>query len=80
MFGDGPCVKVCCGPRCGVLPEHRAVYAAVEAACGGDVPVLPTLCRGLCGDGVTLVRADGAKVKAHDAAEARSVLSTNGGF
>ena len=81
MFGDGgPCVKVCCGPRCGVLPEHRAVYAAVESvARGTDINVLPTLCRGFCGDGVTLVRTDGAKVKAHDAAEARALLS-NGGF
>ena len=79
MFGDdnGPRVKVCCGPRCGVLPEHRAVYAAVESAAG--VPVIPTLCRGVCGDGVTVVGADGATAKARGPAEARALL-TNGGF
>jgi hypothetical protein len=33
------------------------------------------MCRGLCGAGVTLVREDGVKVKAHDAAEARARLT-----
>jgi hypothetical protein len=81
VFGDDdPCVKVCCGPRCGVLPEHRAVYAAVEmAARGADQRVVPTLCRGLCGDGVTVVRANGDTAKARDPAEARALIS-NGGF
>ncbi len=72
--GTGPCVKVCCGPRCGTVPEHRAIYDAVEAACPG-VTVVPTMCRGLCGDGVTLVREDGEKIKARDADEARAKLS-----
>jgi len=77
VFGDdGPCVKVCCGPRCGVLPEHRAVYAAIERAAG--VPVAPTLCRGLCGHGVTVVRANGSTAKVRDPAEARALVSNGG--
>jgi hypothetical protein len=78
VFGeDGPCVKVCCGPRCGVLPEHRAVYAAIENA--ARVSVAPTLCRKLCGHGVTVVRANGTVAKVRDPVEARALIS-NGGF
>ncbi len=78
MFGeDGPCVKVCCGPRCGVLPEHRAVYAAIENT--ARVAVAPTLCRKLCGHGVTVVREDGIAAKVRDPDEARALIS-NGGF
>lgn len=75
MFPAGRCVRVCCGPRCGVEPGHRAIYAAAEAACP-DVTVIPTLCRGLCGDGITLVRADGVAVKARDPAEAYRRLTS----
>ena len=79
LFGSaGPCVKVCCGPRCGVDPNHRAVYRAVEAECSrvaAGPSVIPTLCRGLCGEGVTVVRADGAAVKVRDARDARTQLS-----
>jgi hypothetical protein len=37
-------VQVCCGPRCGVCPEHRAVYDAAVAARPPE-GVAPTLCR-----------------------------------
>ena len=74
MWSTGSCVKVCCGPRCGTLPEHRAVYDAVEAS-RPEGSVVPTMCRGLCGNGVTLVREDGQKIKARDAAEAQAKLS-----
>jgi hypothetical protein len=73
-FGDGgvPSVKVCCGPRCGAEPGHRAVYRAVEA--NAACPVLPTLCQGLCGCGITVVLPDGDKRKIRDAREARDIL------
>jgi hypothetical protein len=72
MFGGSgrPCVKVCCGPRCGVYPAHRAVYEAVEATALPGVCVVPTMCRGLCGEGVTVVRANGDRIKARDADDA----------
>jgi len=75
VFGDEgrcPTVKVCCGPRCGVEPSHRAVYAAVEAIV--ETPVIPTMCRGWCGQGVTVVKADGDIFKARDAAHVRAKL------
>lgn len=79
MFGDdtfGPAIRVCCGPRCGVEPNHRAVYEAAEqATASACAAVLPTMCRGLCGHGVTLVRPDGQKIKARDADEARAQLT-----
>lgn len=75
MLGTGgPSIKVCCGPRCGILPEHCAIYAAAEAA-RPDVPILPTMCRGLCGNGVTVVREDGTATKAHDVEEMRARLT-----
>ena len=67
-------MRVCCGPRCGVEPAHRAVYAAAEAA-RPEGGVAPTMCRGLCGGGVTLVREDGATMKARDPAEVRAQLT-----
>lgn len=76
-FGDdGPTLKVCCGPRCGAWPGHRAVYAAVEAA--SALSVRPTLCQGRCGGGVTVVLPRGSApdhVKIADAADARGALS-----
>ncbi|GEM_PF-5656280 len=66
----GAGIKVCCGPRCGAEPGHRAIYDAVETGAGGELPVLPTLCRGYCTGGVTVVRPDGEKLKARDAREA----------
>ena len=78
MLAVGPCVKVCCGPRCGVEPQHRAVYEAVEAACP-EAAVVPTMCRGLCGQGVTVVREDGETLKAREPEEARALLTESGG-
>jgi len=75
-FGDvegRPAVRVCCGPRCGAEPGHRAVYRAVEAAVV-PCPVLPTLCQVLCGYGVTVVLPCGDKRKVRDAREARDIL------
>ena len=66
-------VKICCGPRCGVEPNHRAIYEAVETTA---TLVAPTMCRGWCGMGVTLVLPGGDKIKARDAAEARAKLTT----
>jgi hypothetical protein len=71
-IGGRRTVKVCCGPRCGAEPGHRAVYRAVEAAVAD--PVVPTLCQGLCGYGVTVVLPDGDKRKIRDAREARDIL------
>ena len=69
-------IKVCCGPRCGAEPGHRAIYDAAEAgASDGGTAVLPTLCRGLCTGGVTLVRPDGEKCKARSADEARAIAA-----
>ena len=76
MFSGGDdCVKVCCGPRCGVEPNHRTIYAAVEKTAAATL-VVPTLCRGWCGLGVTLVLPNGDKIKARDADEARAKLKT----
>jgi hypothetical protein len=66
-------VKICCGPRCGVEPNHRTIYEAVESAA---TLVAPTMCRGWCGRGVTIVLPGGDKIKARDAAEARAKLTT----
>ena len=74
-FGDslfsGPCLKVCCGPRCGAEPGHRLIYAAVESA--ATLPVRPMLCQGLCGQGVTVALPDGTREKVRDTAEARAL-------
>ena len=72
-------IKVCCGPRCGAEPGHRAIYDAVEAGAaeGGTAAVLPTLCRGLCTGGVTVVRSDGEKCKARSADEARAIAAAD---
>ena len=71
-----PSVKVCCGPRCGAEPGHRAIYDAAEAgAADAGADVLPTLCRGLCRGGVTLVRPDGEKLKARTPGEARDIAA-----
>ena len=74
-FGDslmsGPCVKVCCGPRCGAEPGHRLIYSAVESA--STLPVRPMLCQGLCGQGVTVALPDGTREKVRDTAEARAL-------
>lgn len=74
MFGppDSPCVKVCCGPRCGVDPAHRAVFMAVEKH--SPCPVTPTLCRGLCSGGVTLVGTNGTLFKVRDVRDVRAKL------
>ena len=65
-------VRVCCGPRCGAEPGHRAIYRAVERAAG--CPVEPTLCRAFCGGGVTLVLPNGEKRKARSAQDATKSL------
>ncbi len=70
------CVKVCCGPRCGVEPNHRTIYEALETT---TALVAPTMCRGWCGQGVTLVLPGGDKIKARDASEARAKLKTTFG-
>ena len=71
-----PSVKVCCGPRCGAEPGHRAIYDAAEAgAAGAGVDTLPTLCRGLCTGGVTLVLPGGEKLKARTPGEARDIAA-----
>jgi hypothetical protein len=73
MFGDditaGPSIKVCCGPRCGVDPHHRAIFEAIERA-AQPIPVLPTMCQGLCHGGVTVVWPGRVKTKICDAQEA----------
>jgi hypothetical protein len=77
-FGDdlGPTIRVCCGPRCGQEPGHRAIYSAVERAAGRTI-VRPTLCRGLCGLGVTIVLTTGDEHKARTPQEAKDLLTTN---
>ena len=78
-FAPGPVLSICCGPRCGAEPGHRAVYDAIEKRVNvtyPDVSVRPTLCQGLCGGGVTvMLRAEpGAptvKQKIQDVGEAR---------
>lgn len=60
--------KVCCGPRCGTEPDHRAIFDAL-----GENAV-PTMCRGHCGFGVTIVKPGGETVKARDADAARAHL------
>jgi hypothetical protein len=72
--GGGPAIRVCCGPRCGVEPCHRAVFDAAERLAPPGVIVAPTLCRGLCGGGVTLVREDGRTAKAADARDVEPIL------
>ena len=75
MLG-APCIKVCCGPRCGSEPVHRAVYQAAEVTADPqNISVLPTMCRGWCGMGVTLVLPSGDTIKARDADEARAKLN-----
>ena len=71
MFGETPgesVVKVCCGPRCGAEPGHRAIYAAVEAAAQGE-SVRPAMCQGWCGLGVTVVLPDQTPIKISDSRE-----------
>jgi hypothetical protein len=77
-FGDelGPAIRVCCGPRCGQEPGHRAIYSAVESA-AGCTAVRPTMCRGLCGAGVTIVLPTGEEHKARTPQEAKALLTTN---
>lgn len=77
-FGDdlGPAIRVCCGPRCGQEPGHRVIYSAVERA-AGSVAVRPTMCRGLCGGGVTIVLSTGEEHKARTPQEAKALLTTN---
>jgi hypothetical protein len=75
MFGDdtstGPSIKVCCGPRCGVDPQHRRVFEAIElAAQQTTTQVLPTMCQGLCHGGVTVVWPSRQKTKICDVREA----------
>jgi len=75
LFGT-KAVKVCCGPRCGSHPGHRAIYDALERAVqetDPDLPVAPTMCRSHCGDGVTVVAPGGALHKARDPEEARAL-------
>lgn len=73
MFGDdtaaGPLIKVCCGPRCGVAPNHRTIFETIEAV-ALPVRVLPTMCQGLCHGGVTVVWPGAVKTKICDAQEA----------
>lgn len=73
MFGDdiatGPLIKVCCGPRCGVDPNHRGIFETIEQAAQA-VRVLPTMCQGLCCGGVTIVWPGAVKTKICDAREA----------
>ena len=73
MFGDdvsgGPSIKVCCGPRCGVFTYHREIFEAIEQA-AQPISVLPTMCQGLCGGGVTVVWPDKNKAKIRDVQEA----------
>lgn len=64
-----PCVKVCCGPRCGAHPGHHAIYKTMEKQ--SALPVVPILCQGRCGDGVTVIAANGDPHKIRDTAEAR---------
>lgn len=69
--------RVCCGPRCGAEPGHRAVYAAAErAAANRDADIIPTMCQGFCGLGVTLALPDGTRIKLRDAREARVQIET----
>jgi NADH:ubiquinone oxidoreductase subunit E len=61
-------------------PGHRRLFAAVEraAAAGrndGDVEVLPGMCQGLCGGGVTLTLPDNTRCKAGDAREAAEIVT-----
>lgn len=54
-FGEaGPVLRVCCGPRCGAWPRHRAIYASIERV-ASNMTVEPVGCRGECGLGVTVV-------------------------
>ena len=83
-FGDGlasaQILSICCGPRCGAEPGHRALYDALEKRVNvlyPDAAVRPTLCQGLCGGGVTVMLREGAnkptvKQKIRDAGEARA--------
>jgi len=77
MFDDVPGqrrVKICCGPRCGVVPGHRRLYDAVEKAANEAGAVTrPTMCQGLCGDGVTVVLPNGDTCKVRNAEDAAAV-------
>jgi len=66
--------RVCCGPRCGAEPGHRLIFAAVEReATRRGIAVVPTLCRGACGRGVTVIAPDGGARKVSDVREAKTV-------
>lgn len=85
-FGDalcsGPLVKICCGPRCGAERGHRLLYDAIEKRAletFADAAVLPTMCQGLCGGGVTVVvrthsDAPVVKQKIRDLVHARNFM------
>ena len=65
-------LRICCGPRCGAEPGHRAIYRAIEKA--AHCLVEPTLCRALCGAGVTVVLPSGEKRKARSVQEAATSI------
>jgi len=72
-----PTVKICCGPRCGAEPGHRAIYAAVEkAAQTENITAVPTMCRGECGSGVSVVLPEGQITKIQDVATAKVLFLT----
>lgn len=75
MFGDEssrPVIRICCGPRCGAEPAHRAIYRSVETtAAAAEFDLRPVMCQGLCGSGVTIILPDRHTIKIRDAEEAR---------
>lgn len=74
-FGDNgkPCVKVCCGPRCGQETGHRALYTTAEAVC--CLPVRPSGCLGHCRGGVTVALPNGQVCKLQAASDAAKFLT-----
>ncbi|MDX1933940.1 MAG: (2Fe-2S) ferredoxin domain-containing protein [Capsulimonadales bacterium] len=69
---DAPCLRVCCGPRCGTVRGHRTLFRLMEAqAAPLGYPVRPTMCQGRCGDGVTVILPDGTVRKIRSAEDAR---------
>lgn len=77
MFGEAPdraIIRVCCGPRCGVEPGHRAIYAAIEGAATKETEIRPAMCQGLCGEGVTVILPDREKRKVRSVQEARQIM------
>jgi len=76
MFGDDASsrlvIRICCGPRCGAEPGHKAIYASIENTASADFDLRPVMCQGLCGSGVTVVLPDRNKIKIRDAEEART--------